>query len=76
VPATPAATQSEYLTLAQVGELLQLDRRTVLRLIEDQNLTTGILIIERPERVRPAKRRYRTVRIHRSVLSRLAGGAR
>jgi hypothetical protein len=68
--------EPEYLTLKEVAQHLRLDRRTILRLIEDLGIKTGVIKIERPESVRPAKRRYTTWRFHRSVLAQLCGGAR
>jgi len=59
------ADKSAY-TVSEVAALTGLSRQTVARLFENE---PGVLIVSRPETMR--KRRYRTIRIPRSVYERV-----
>lgn len=53
-------------TVAEVAALMGLSRRTVTRLFEHE---PGVIILERPEQLH--KRRFRSIRIPRSVYERV-----
>jgi len=54
-------------TTAEVGRMMGLSTRTVIRLFEQES---GVLILERPETMH--KRRYRSIRIPRAVYERVS----
>lgn len=55
-------------TVEEVGELMALSRRSVIRLFEREK---GVIILSRPSRMN--KRRYRSIRIPRVVYQRVCG---
>ena len=54
-------------TVDDVAAMMGLSRRTVIRLFE---IEPGVMILERPERTH--KRRFRSIRIPRTVYERVA----
>ena len=60
------------MTVAEVSRMTGFSERTVIRMFEAER---GVLIVERPrvESLHKTKRRYRSVRIPRSVYERVIG---
>jgi hypothetical protein len=66
VPEKAVVIAKDIYTVADVAALTGLSRQTVTRMFERER---GVLILERPEKIH--KRRFRTIRIPRTVYERV-----